>query len=484
METEKILKSSQEQAVGAWVNYLNQVRLDRLSAALAKQNENLETAIKTLDTAFATIKNNIILRNRGGEKGMHGFIAEIAECGIGNARKQIIGKAGDYVWINDNGPDDFLRGFEKIQQKFVQSGGHLSLRAVAEHLHYYPEYLNDGYKYQIPKDHYDKVMAYLKMSADDANKLPTSTGDFSRCQWQEVHDFFENNNIDPDKLEPAILEYSEVQQGTIADTIDSEKKHLQETDRKKRESAYQDSNPTMSEGIKVAGVAAVTEGLTTFTVSVIHKRKSGKKIKDFEQKDWLEISGESAKGTLKGGIRGISIYGLTNYTATPAAVASAITTASFGVAEQAHLLRNGVINEVQFIENSEMLCLDASVSALSSFAGQVLIPIPIVGAVIGNAVGSMFYQIGKDSLSAKEKDLFNKYLEEINDFDQKLSAEYHFYIEQLNRCFEEFTELVSAAFDPDFEKAFEGSILLARYMRVTDDEILKDYDEVASYFLD
>ena len=100
METEKILKSSQEQAVGAWINYLNQVRLDRLSEALVKQNENLETAIKTLDTAFATIKNNIILRNRGGEKGMHGFIAEIAECGIGNARKQIIGKAEDYetVW--------------------------------------------------------------------------------------------------------------------------------------------------------------------------------------------------------------------------------------------------------------------------------------------------------------------------------------------------------------------------------------------------
>ena len=148
------------------------------------------------------------------------------------------------------------------------------------------------------------------------------------------------------------------------------------------------------------------------------------------------------------------------------------------------MLRNGVINEVQFIENSEMLCLDAAVSALSSFAGQVLIPIPIVGAVIGNAVGSMFCRIGKDSLSKKERDLFNKYLDEINDYDQKLSAEYHLYIEQLNRCFVEFTELVSASFDPDFKKAFEGSISLARYMGVSDDEILKDYDEVASYFLD
>ena len=74
--------------------------------------------------------------------------------------------------------------------------------------------------------------------------------------------------------------------------------------------------------------------------------------------------------------------------------------------------------------------------------------------------------------------------DEINDYDQKLSAEYHLYIEQLNRCFVEFTELVSASFDPDFKKAFEGSISLARYMGVSDDEILKDYDEVASYFLD
>ena len=69
------------------------------------------------------------------------------------------------------------------------------------------------------------------------------------------------------------------------------------------------------------------------------------------------------------------------------------------------MFRNGSINEVQFIENSEMLCLDASVSALSSFAGQVLIPIPVIGAVIGNAVGTMIYQIGKNSLSARENKL-------------------------------------------------------------------------------
>ena len=82
-----------------------------------------------------------------------------------------------------------------------------------------------------------------------------------------------------------------------------------------------------------------------------------------------EIGGDTALGTLKGGVRGASIYALTNYTATPAAVASALTTAAFGVADQVNQFRNGTITETQLIENSEILCLDTAVSAFSSVIG-------------------------------------------------------------------------------------------------------------------
>lgn len=484
MNAESIIKSSQEQAVGAWINYLNQVRLDRLVEALSKQDVNFSTAMETIETAFATIKEDIITRNRGGNKGMHGFIAEIAECGIGNARQQILGKSADYIWINDNGPDDLIRGTEAIQQKFVQSGGHLSLRAVAEHLSHYPEYLAKGHKYQIPKDHYDKIMAYLEMPADVANKLPTTTGEFSLRQWKEVHAFFEENRIDPSKLEPSILEYSEVQSGTIDATFGKEKDYLREVDREQRNAAYQDSKPTFAEGAKATVASAAVEGVTTFVIAVAHQRKSGKKIADFDRNDWIEIVGATGKGTIKGGIRGVSIYSLTNFTATPAAVASAITTAAFGVAEQAHLFRNGTISEAQFVENSEMLCLDASVSALSSFMGQMLIPIPVLGAVVGNAVGTMVYQIGKDTLSSKEQEIISQYLKEIAELDEKLAKEYWQYIERFNRCFVEYMELLDAAFDPKVEKALDGSVALAKYMGVPDSEILDDYDKIASYFLD
>ena len=56
MNAEKILKSSQEQAVAAWIGYLNRVRLERMRAALSVQDKNLEEAMKTIEDSFSEIK--------------------------------------------------------------------------------------------------------------------------------------------------------------------------------------------------------------------------------------------------------------------------------------------------------------------------------------------------------------------------------------------------------------------------------------------
>ena len=89
---------------------------------------------------------------------MHGFIAELAEVGIGNARKQIFGDEPVYQWVNDNGPVDLiLRSGKDIQRKFVAADGRFSLGAIAEHLHRYPDYVKNGRKYQIPRDHFEMI---------------------------------------------------------------------------------------------------------------------------------------------------------------------------------------------------------------------------------------------------------------------------------------------------------------------------------------
>lgn len=57
---------------------------------------------------------------------------------------------------------------------------------------------------------------------------------------------------------------------------------------------------------------------------------------------------------------------------------------------------------------------DVLVSTLSSFAGQVLIPVPVLGAVVGNTVGTMMYQIAKNNLSSREQKIFEEYVEAVH----------------------------------------------------------------------
>ncbi len=126
------------------------------------------------------------------------------------------------------------------------------------------------------------------------------------------------------------------------------------------------------------------------------KKEKEKKFSEFTSDDWKEIGVDSGKGTIKGGIRGGAIYVLTNFTATPANVASAYVTAAFGVAEQVKQLEAGSISEEDFVINCETVCLDVTVSAISSAAGQVIIPIPVLGAVIGNIAGEFVYELCKN----------------------------------------------------------------------------------------
>ena len=486
IEAKKMIKSGQEQAVASWINYLNQVRLDRLMEALQKEELNLNEAMSTISETLKTISRDIVNngKGRGGQYGMHGFIAEVAECGIGNAREQIEGKAPIYEWINDNGPEDLRRGATLIQQKFVNGGGHLSLQAIRMHLNAYPDFLDNGGVYQIPEDHYEKIKWLLSISEKEANKMPTSTGDFSLKQWREVHEFFKNGDIPLDKVEPSKLKYSEVQKGTYEQTFSKEKGRLRKRNQERKEQAYNKSKPTLSEGVKATAAAAAIEGAMALCLEIAEKRKSGKKFNAFDEDDWKEIAATTGKGTLKGGIRGASIYTLTNFTATPAAVASAMVTATFGIAEQAYQLKQGNVDEQRFIENSEMLCLDASVSALSSFAGQVLIPVPVLGAVIGNTVGTMMYQIAKDNLSAREQKIFEEYAEAVRQLDVSLQDQYQKFVDEIGKDTKLFMELLNRAFAPDIRVAFEGSIDLAKSCGVPVDEILDSKEKIASFFMD
>lgn len=236
-----------------------------------------------------------------------------------------------------------------------------------------------------------------------------------------------------DDIEPSVNTYAAVQTGKIKETVNEEEARIKAEDKKCRKEAYEASKPTLREGAKAAGTSAAMEGGMAFCIGVWKKRKQGKHLADFTAKDWNEVGIDTAKGTLQGGIRGGTIYAMTNFTATPAAVANALVTASFGIVAQAYQLQQGNISADDFLVNSEVLCLDVSVSAVASILGQTLIPVPVLGAIIGNMAGMFMYQIAKDHLSEKEQILIANYQHTFTSLNKMLDNRYHELISQLKK---------------------------------------------------
>ena len=75
MDVQKIAERNIDQALGAWIDYLNQVRVNELVARLKAQDGNLKDALGELEKTVSMIQQRIIDTGRGGERGRHGFIA-------------------------------------------------------------------------------------------------------------------------------------------------------------------------------------------------------------------------------------------------------------------------------------------------------------------------------------------------------------------------------------------------------------------------
>lgn len=480
-----LAENSQEQAVAAWVNYLNQLRLDGLLTALRQQDMNFRDALNSLDVAIKTIDLEVVATNRGGVKGMHGFIAEVADVGVGNARSQILGEGSIYEWVNDNGPADLMRAGVAIQEKFVASGGRLGLGAIEQHAQKYPHFVANGGKYRIPSEHFDTIQKLRGMSPKEAGTLLTRSGDGpSFKDWQRVQTFFDDGPVAFESLEGSHLEYSQVQKGAYGSTLKAEKDALRSTDQSRRDGAFHRSQPRLKEGAKITMAAAAVEGGTAFVLAVAGKRREGTRLQNLTGGDWLDIAGATGSGAVRGGVRGVSLYSLTNFTATPAAVASSIVTAAFGIAEQANKLRRGEISELEFIENAELVSLEAAVSALSSCVGQVLIPVPILGAVIGSTVGTVMYQAVSSCLSGQEAALIERFLAEQRTLDMRLAAEHQELIESLEARMTVYLEVLDQAFSPDRDIALPGSVKLARSLGVAGEDVLDSEEKAVAYFIE
>ena len=114
-----------------------------------------------------------------------------------------------------------------------------------------------------------------------------------------------------------------------------------------------------------------------------------------------------------------------------------------------------------------------------------MIPIPVVGTLIGSLAAQTLVSITKDQLGNKEEKLKSMLLQEYNNTIEKMDRTYKAAIEKIMEQFEQLGGLLDMVFDFESNSKFrfDASIKFAREMKVEEHGILKNIDEVDDFFL-
>lgn len=428
----------------------------------------------------------------GNQLTKHGEIAEQVEVGIGNAKQLLKGQPNRFTFddVGRTAPEDYIMDGIKAQSKFI-NGENNTLSAVIDHLDKY-KHINfgrDGSKYVIPKDFHETINKVMNGEHVDNLNYKTINAIKEKVSTIEKMTGKDFNDV----VDSSVSTYREIQQGNVVKTISQHeqditdennliKKNLEEDAEHKKNAARIEGQPNVHEALKVTAISAVFEGTMQTAIAMYQKKKN---LKDYNINDWKEVGFVFGEGAAKGAVRGASVYALTNYAAMSAPLASSFVSASFGVANLYSSYKKGEISAEDMVEQGEILCFDTTLNLLGSTMGQVLIPIPVLGAVIGSISANVLGGIIKEKLDDREKELIRvskmRYEENRKMLDEKLGRE----IEKIVKQMMFMWGLSRMAFNYELNALlrFEASQRLAIAHEVPINKILRNEADIDEYFL-
>jgi hypothetical protein len=464
-----------DQVTGQIVHQINNQRLANETIRLAIQDERFKSALSEIENVrnFVGSPESIL----GNPNTKHGEIAEVVEVGVRRAKDALAGNdmSATFEGVSRTGPTDYIVNGLDIQSKFI-NGVNNNLDHVIGHMKKYPGYGIHDSHYHIPKDAYDTVQSVVNgdnisnLNANTVNRIREKVGEIEQLTGQSF-------NV---VVKPGISTYAEVQQGNIHKTIEKHNESIKNQNESSKQSIINDNKPSISEGLQATGIAASVGGAISFTSILFKKSKEGKKFYrgDYTLDDWKEVGIDTAKGAALGGVSGAAIYGLTNYASLSAPFAGAVVSATKGVTSLLNDYRDGKLVADEVMELGAIICAESAIVGLATAIGQTIIPIPILGALIGSVAGTMLTQFikGKPGLTA------HKLNKNINDYLSKLDEKYRDLVKKIQQEFQRLGDLTSAAFDLEINKRLvTSSVNLAREYGVDDDKIIKTTDELDGY---
>lgn len=420
----------------------------------------------------------------------HGEIAEHVEVEIRNGRNILNGLRPDATFegVGRTAPEDYIIQGVNVQSKFI-NGFNNSLKAVIGHLDKYPDFTSNGY-YHIPRNQFE----IINRIANGETVEGISTHSISKCK--ELISIIEKQSGKPfsEVVFPGTSTYAEVQLGTIDSTLDGYESEFQSTHkeqvseiRQERDAAKAAANHitdfSLKEGLKYGAISASITGGVSAAISIYSKIKGGKKISEFTLADWKDIGIDAGKNSLKGGISGIGIYTLSKGCNFSAPFAGAVASAAVGVASLLVDYRKGKLTEQDFSSATNALCVEAGLSAVGAAIGQTIIPIPILGAVIGTAVTKASIEVTRYICNKDEARLIEQMESDYKSAVDSLSKEAQKIIAQMDSYYTRLGGYIEAALSVDSAVRLNGSVELCRFLNVSETDIIHSPEELDDFIL-
>lgn len=465
-----------DQIVGVAVQHLNEVREASKEAALNTQEALLKKALEQVDGARAWLEDPSKLLGSEGTK--HGEFAEIVEVQIRNAYSIIDG--GDPVATFEGAArfsdvDFFING-QAFQSKFYNSIRE-GLSACVEHLENYPHLAKSG-SLIIPSDRYETIIRILK--GEEAELSEKSQR--SIIEWVKKIEELTGKKFE-EAVTPSISTYSDVQLGVAHDTLDSHDAELEEINSDHKERIELDHGPSWAGAAQAAAVAGAVSGVITTGMALYTKAREGKNVfrGEFTTDDWKDVGFGGAKGFGAGAVTGGAIYGLTNYAGMAAPFAAAVVSAGKGLATLTNEYMAGSISSEEYFDLGMCLCAESAIVGLATAVGQAIIPIPVLGGIIGSISGKMMLQLAQE-LDAKHMATLKA---KMDSFLTSLDKTYQRVVDEINAEFDKLGKLTDAAFDFElnYQLALSASVDLAIAYGVPEEKILRSVSDVDAFML-
>lgn len=465
-----------DQVAGVIVDNINTQRFQEETSQLILQDRAFLKAVEQIDVVrnFIGSPENIL----GSELTKHGEIAEQVEVGIHNARQALFQKkmTATFDNVGRTAPEDYLVDGFAVQSKFI-NGINNNLDHVLMHMEKYPTFGKDGSYYHIPKDSYEVISKIMN------NEPVTGLAEKSiRSIKEKVAAIeIETGQSFDSVVRPGTSNYADVQQGKIHETLNNHENSLEKQNEQLKNGISETHKPSFGEMGKAAGRSAAVGGAVSLTASMYKKyTKEGKNPFKGEYliEDWKEVGISTGKGALGGAVAGTAIYGLTNFADLSAPFAGAVVSAVKSISSLIEEYQSGDISFDQFVDLGMMVCAESAIVGICTASGQTLIPIPVLGAVIGSVAGTMLARFASNQI----RGIHHKLQQDMNQFLAKVEVAYVDVVKKIDAEFEKLGELTIIAFDFNNNRSLLlNSIELARLYRVDEKKIIKNHNELDQF---